>query len=89
MTEPPADASGPRASRSRPPLHRSVLRVAAFAAAAATLIWSVFFFNAVADYAAAPAAPAATQVTTTPTVQPASQTGQPAQASAPVTTRAS
>ena len=71
----------------RPPLHRTVLRVATTAAAAATLVWSGLFYSAVSRHNAAAvptrAAPAAsTPAGTNAATKTASNT-------APVVTRTS
>lgn len=50
MSDPPT----PR-PRVRPPLHRTVLRIATAAAAAATLVWSGLFYSAVSRHNAATA----------------------------------
>lgn len=65
----------------RPSLRHTVMKVAAAAAAAATLLWSVLFFNALNKHAAATATAAHPAATT--------QTGQPGQNLAPVTTSTS
>jgi hypothetical protein len=75
--------SSPAAAH-RPSLSSTVLRVAAVAAVAAVLIWSVLFVDLVRKHsdAAAAVSPPGAQIASP-------DSGQPAQAPAPVTTRTS
>ena len=76
--------SSPAARAPRPSLSSTVARLAAVALLAAVLLWSVMFVNVLNKHASAgtAVAPPASQL-------PSSNSGQPAQAPAPVTTRAS
>ncbi len=73
----------PLRPRARPPLRRTVLRLGATAMAAATLVWSGLFYNAVAHHNAA------TAVTAVGPATSGSGASQSSQAPAPVVTRAS
>jgi hypothetical protein len=83
MTEPTAQA--PRARRAAPQqsLRATVLWVAALAAVAAVLVWSVLWMDLVRQRGDTAAAATPTTQVTTP------DPGQPAQTPAPVTTRSS
>lgn len=48
-----SDQQPRRPAARRPPLHHTVLRIAAGATAAATLVWSGLFYSAVTKHAAA------------------------------------
>jgi H+/gluconate symporter-like permease len=85
MTEPSAPAPKARQATARQSLRGTVLWVAALAAVAAVLVWSVLWMDLLrqrSDAAATTAATPTTQVTTP-------DRGQPAQTPAPVTTRSS
>ena len=80
MTDP-----GPRARARRPRLAPTVLKLAAVAATAATLVWSGLFYDATRKHLAAAAGGAAA-----PPAQVAAARGtQTAQPAAPLVTRAS
>jgi hypothetical protein len=85
MTEPTAHAPGARRATLQQSLRATMLWVAALAAVAAVLVWSVLWMELVrqrGDAAAAAAAPSTSQIGTP-------DPGQPAQTPAPVTTRSS
>ena len=85
MTEPTAETRRARQAGPQQSLRDTVLSVAALAAVAAVLVWSVLFIDLVrkrGDAATAPAPPSTGQLTTP-------NAGQPEQTPAPVTTRTS
>ena len=85
MTESTAHPPRARRAATQQSLRATVLSIAALAAVAAVLVWSVLWMELVrqrGDAVAAAAATPTSQVTTP-------DTGQPAEAPAPVTTRSS
>jgi hypothetical protein len=71
----------------RPPLHRTVLRVATTAAAAATLVWSGLFYSAVSRHNAAAVPTAVAPAPATPAGASAATKATPA--TAPIVTHTS
>ena len=85
MTEPTAHAPRARRATPRQSLRATVFWVAALAAVAAVLVWSVLWMDLLRQRGDTTAAAAATPTTQVTTPDP----GQPAQPPAPVTTRSS
>lgn len=86
MTEPAARIARGRQARSQPSLRDTVVSIAALAAVAAALVWSVLFIDLVRKESGA----AATTAAATPTDQTTTAgSAQPAQTPASVTTRTS